>query len=1163
MMKQAVQRLIFLLLLGFVAGQPAWLQAQVTTAMISGLVKDQQNNAILGAQITATAKKTGFQNNAISDASGHYNLPFLQPGTYNLTVVANGFSKYVRNDLALSTGDHPTIDITLQLGAAEETVVVTAEVPLLGTADANLGSVVQSAQVEALPLNGRTPLVLVQYTAGVVSTTTPGAVHAYDNSTISAFSVGGLPNKNSELLLDGAPDNASDNAIAYSPMQDAVAEVKVNVFATDSEYGHAGGGVANQSTKGGTNSLHGSLWEFNQNTIFNANTWRAGLSKPVTPKSATHYNQYGLTVGGPVVIPHVIHGKDKLFWFFGWENIKNITPSTFVGSVPTAEERTGDFSAWLNLGTKYQIYNPYSTTVTGSTVARNPYVGNIITGTLSPVALAILKLYPQPNTTPTTGTVDQNNYFTQNPSINTFKNFFARSDYQVNQSQKLFVTWRHNRLTQDQNHIFSNAAMGDILERVNDGATLGDTITINPTTIAEVRLNYTRYVQTQSTSSQGYDSTDLGFGSNLNTSSGSPRLPNIRLADIQGIGYNITSGTLGTAPYNNYGILADVVKMKGAHSLKAGLDLRRYEKGNDYPATCSDMNGSATICSNGYFYFDQTWTKATNTTTTTADGMAAAAFLLGLPSQSSYALATSTVGKQNYMAYFVQDDWRVRSDLTVNLGLRYEKDFAAYERSGRTLNGFDMTSTNPISASATTAYASNQLAIMSTSNFYVQGGPTFASSDNRGMYNNPSRMLSPRVGFSYNPAWLGRSNVIRGGFGIYVLPVYAFTNAINNPGYSQTTNATITSDNYATPATTLATAFSGGFVKPSGSSQGLSTNLGQAITYMAPAIKNGYAQRWTLGIQHQFPHNYLVELVYIGNQSARLPISYSPNYIRPEFLTTASNTTYNGSVANPFKGLIPNSSSMNGATIAEKQLLMRFPEFGTLTEQNASNGNSSYNAIDIRVEKRMGKEGITLNANYQYSKLMEHATWLNSFQAPEHRISSYDHPHHLVTALTYELPFGRGKKFGTHASKYLDMPLGGWKFNGVYTLQSGAPIAWSDAGYNCSSYSFKFNPRNVRTKSFDTSCFTTTSTPVNHIRTFPSTFTTFRNDAINNFDASVNKSIKLPRDKEFELRAESFNTLNRPQFSAPNITPTSSAFGMVTNTANTPRIIQVGGRIVF
>jgi hypothetical protein len=332
---------------------------------------------------------------------------------------------------------------------------------------------------------------------------------------------------------------------------------------------------------------------------------------------------------------------------------------------------------------------------------------------------------------------------------------------------------------------------------------------------------------------------------------------------------------------------------------------------------------------------------------------------------------------------------------------------------------------------------------------------------------------------------------------------------------------------------------------------------------MAPLIKNGYAQRWTLGAQHQFPRNYLVELAYVGNQSARLPVSYSPNYIRPDFLTTASNTAYNGTVANPFSGLIPNSSSLNGSTIAEKQLLMRFPEFATITEQNAPFGNSSYNAVDIRVEKRPGKEGLSLNANYQYSKLMEHATWLNSFQAPEHRISSYDHPHHMVAALTYELPYGRGKRFGTNTSKYLDVPLGGWKFNGVYMFQSGAPVAWSDAGYNCNSYKFNFSPRNVTTKSFNTSCFTTTSVPVNHIRTFPSTFTTFRNDSINNFDTSVNKAIKFAGNKEFELRGESFNTLNRPQFSAPNITPTSSAFGMVTGTANTSRIIQVGGRLVF
>jgi len=1186
-----MQRMFLILMICVQAIFVPRLCAQVNTATVSGAVKDSNGAMVPGAKIVATQKSTNMVFAAASNEKGEYTLPFLPPGTYLLTVTADGFSKYESRDLALSVGDHPTIDVALKPGTALETVVVTAEVPLLGTADANLGSLVTNEQVESLPLNGRTPMMLAQYSAGVVTTASPGQVRAFDNSGVSAFSVGGIANKNTEILLDGAPDNASDNAIAYSPMQDAVKEVKIDIFETDASYGHAGGGVATQATQSGSNSLHGSAWEFNESTALAANTWLNGYSGTPSNKAMTHYNQYGFVVGGPAVIPHVIHGKDKLFWFFGYEAIKDRQAGTFTASVPTDDEKNGDFHAWLAKGSQYQIYNPYTTTTSGT---RTAVLNNCLTNasdycaqdgnaglSMNSVASAILKYYPSPNQSPTSGTIDQNNYLSAAPSADNYNNEFARVDWQVSDAQHLFFTYRHNSRQQTANQAFgtSNPALGDILKRINNGGTVGDTYTFTPTLVGEMRLNYTRYMQTQDISGAGFDSTDLGLPSLLHTGSQKAHFPNVRFANYTNLGTNNTSGTLGAAPFNSYGILANLLKIQGNHALKVGIDARRFQKGNDYIA-----NDGTYTDANGYFYFNTGWTQATNTSTTAYAGQDLAQMELGLPTVAEYGLQSPAVGTANYLGVFAQDDWRVRSSLTLNFGLRFEHDFNGTERLGRALNGFDMTTASPISAAAISAYSSSDTtlqSVMPAASFVVNGGPTFANMDNRSIYNVKSYMFSPRIGFSYSPNLAGGKTVIRGGFGIYVMPVYPWNNSINNSGYSQTTSATITTDNYITVAnaTSLTNPFPSGFVQPAGSTAGLKTSLGNAVTYFAPSVKNGYSQRWTLGVQRQFRGGIMLETVYEGNAAARIPVTYYPNYIRPGYLTTASNTSYNSTITNPFYGLVTNGT-LAAAKVKQALLLQTFPQFGTLTEQNAPYGHSNFNTVYARVEKRAGK-GLTVMASYNFSKTMESISWLNYFQKPEHRVSGYDHPQRVVIAMTYELPFGKGHTFGSQAGRWVDMGIGGWKFSSVYQYQIGAPISWGDVTLNkanCNKPSFHYNPRQVAPgkTTFNTSCiynardngtaspYNLYESPQNHIRSFQTNFTTFRSDAVNNLDASLSKDIKFTQDRFFQLRFESFNALNRPQFGSPNMTATSTSFGTFNKSvANNARVVQVGGRLVF
>ncbi|SNT44105.1 Carboxypeptidase regulatory-like domain-containing protein [Granulicella rosea] len=1184
----------------FLAGAllaPASLLGQVSSSTISGSVADTTGAVIPGAKVVATNTATNVKTVSITDSAGSYTLPFLPPGSYTVEVDAPQFKHYKQSQLNLSAGDHPNIDVHLELGGSDQVVQVTADAPLLGTADASNGQVVTTKQVESLPLNGRTPMVLTQYTAGVVSTTTPGAVHAYDNSAVSAFSIGGLPNKTSEILIDGAPDNASDNSAAYSPMVDAVAEVRIHTFESDAAYGHTGGGVANQITKSGTNRIHGSGWEFNQINNLAANNYfnkRTG-----TQLAAYQYNQYGGTIGGPVFIPKVFNGKDKLFFFFGYEGIHNNAPGQVTTSVPTAAELKGDFSQTLASGcpggyannpataaaiclpygtqtTNYadpgQLYNPSTGTLSGTLVTRQPYLNNQIpTSSFNSVATALAAYYPGANVT---GNSDgSNNYSGAVPGGDRYDNEFFRVDYNISQNNKLFATIRRNNRNNFANEFFgaNDIAIGDILTRRNWGGTLGDVYTISPTLIGESRINYTRYVQNQTSPAQGFGATSLGLPSYVQTNAQILLFPQVKFgscttAVIQCLGTSTTSPGLGV--FNSFGVYTDLIKIVRNHTLKIGFDGREYQKG-----------GFTYGASQGAYTFDASYVQATNASSTSTNSLIGndlAAFLLGLPTTASYDVNAKEVAQNKYLAAFLQDDWRVSNKLTLNMGLRFDQDFSPYERDNRIVNGFAATTANPIAAAAQTAYAAHPIALLPAANFAVNGGLTFANAQNRNMYDVQSHTFSPRVGFSFTPKADGKT-AIRGGFGIFVLPELPYQNAINQEGFSQTTQAQTTTNSYLTANATLSNPFPAGILAPAGSSAGLATFNGQAITFFSPVVHNGYSERWTLGVQHQLPGNYLLEVAYVGNHALKLPINQQLNYIPKQYLAATTDPTLNATVktqlntnvTNPLAGLLPNGAgSINSSTTATYQLLLKYPEYplNGVTLQNAPAGSSYFDALDVRVEKRPGK-GITFLVNYQWSKVLERVTYLNNFDAsPELRISQYDHPNHMVAAVTYDLPYGRGRIFGDKGSKFLTIPLGGWTINSIYTYQTGAPLTLGNV-IRYAGVPLNYNDRQTAPKvsSFNTAAFDIAAAdqPTYNVRTLPSQFSNFRIDSINDWDGSIMKAFNFTEHTYLQIRAEAFNVNNRPQFGAPNLTPTSSAFGQITSQANTPRVLQLGARLSF
>jgi hypothetical protein len=667
-------------------------------------------------------------------------------------------------------------------------------------------------------------------------------------------------------------------------------------------------------------------------------------------------------------------------------------------------------------------------------------------------------------------------------------------------------------------------------------------------------------------------------------------------------------------PTTSYQFFTDVVKVLGNHTLKIGLDARQYR--------LSVQNFGA---SSGSFTFSTNFLTGGSSSSAPPFGADLASLYFGLPTSGSYDVNLRSDYHQYYFGTFVQDDWRVNNKFTVNLGLRFDIDTPFEEKLGHTVSGFNPSATNSASGASalfkpTTVVTSNGSSA-SLASVNALGGLTFPSSHNGAVYNTNNGFLSPRVGFSYSPT---EKLVFRGGFGIFVQPeglsnlaatgTYSSNAISNSEGFSQTTSYVATNNSYLTNANTLSAPFPGGFVQPAGSSQGASTFIGQAISFLAPVQHDPYSERWDLGFQRSITNSTMVEALYVGNHGVHLPVAaQNLNAVQLPYLTTAPyrnqdlSSAEGSTVANPFKGLEPNSSACNGSTIQLQYLMERYPQFcnAAVTIQNQTIGQSYFHEAILHIEQR-AKHGLTLTANYSFAKMTEATTFLNDVDtAPTHRISPFDHTHHFTVGATYELPFGRNKLVSFGGNRIADEILGGFVINGIYQYQSGAPIEFSsdiplNPGVNIRDITV--NPRDTSktqaaaaiqsdakdtngplgpfvtgSTSLTTTCKTTDSAVcqgqafsnaqyANHYRTLPQTLSWVRQDGFNNLDASILKNFNFTERTYLQLRFETFNTLNHPVFSAPNVSsPTSSTFGVITAVPSTsaPRQVQLGARLVF
>lgn len=1127
--------------------------AQVSRGTISGRVTDSTGAVIPNAPILATEQSTGSTYKAVSNGDGNYTVPFLAPGTYRVTAAVTGFKSFVHQNVVVDANEHVGLDIQLEIGQITEVVTVNAETTLLETSSASTGQVLDNEDIENMPVNGRTPLILGQLAYGAISTGNPQFNHPFDNSGPSSVALGGGASKKNELLMDGAPDGGADGTIAFSPPMDATEQVKVETFQSDAAYGHTSGGTVNQVTKSGTNTYHGSLYEFLQVSALNDTPYFTKFT-PGQKKSVTRFNQYGASIGGPITIPKVVNGHDRLFFFFAFEGISDNQPSPTFISVPTDAERQGDFSALLALGPSYQIYNPFSGVKSGSRVVRQPFTGNIIPKSmLDKVGLNLVSFYGEPNVA---GKADgENNYYYPGNNTDRFDSEIGRIDVNITSRNKLSYNFRHNDRYHEANNAFNNISTGSILIQPNWGSLIDDVHTFTPSTVWENRANWTRNTESRPLAAT-FDYSSLGFPASL-----------VAASTIRG--FPVTSGTKYTdfgyskgdyIPFDSFQVFSLLSHVVGKHSLEFGADMRLYKEntfryGNPSGLYQFSLNGG------------QGWTNGPNDNSSAAPiGQELASMLLGLPTTGSFDINAKQTTQAKYWAIFVGDNYRIHPRLTLNLGLRYERDLPTTESHNESINGFDATATSPINAAAQAAFAKNPVPGVTLPT--LLGAPSYASANNRGLYKTATTNFSPRFGFAWTPE---QKMSLRGGMGI-------FNNSVGRQdpialGYNQTTSLLATNDGYLTPYGTLDNPFPGGLVLPVGNTLGPAINLGNSMTFFPNHLLNDYAIRWDLDLQQQLPGGILFEMGYVAEHGVHLGVSRNLDAIPAQYLpvgqiydvTTRNNLT--ATVANPFAGLVP-GTSLNGTTVQKQQLLLPYPQYTSVTQSNSPVGSALFNELEARLEKRL-THGVRFLVNYSWSKKLERVSYLNPQDpAPEKRISSDDRPQHLVVSGTWELPFGEGRHFkvGVPVASYL---ASGWNLTAIYTFQpDGAPLSWGDlilAPGVARLNDIRVNPRGVNGAFDKTKFYTGSNQPLSgyHIRTLPTQVSNARADGINSLDMSIIKSSRITERVHGQLRADFFNALNHPTFNAPNLSPTSSAFGTISSQANLPRTIQVGLRFVF
>ena len=1140
------------------------LSGQDTRGQILGRVIDPSGAVVVGAKVSAVNTATNVATSATTNTSGDYSLPFLISGAYNVTVEMSGFRKYQRMAVIVDVGQEVTIDVSLAIGNATETVSVTGESPLVDTATADTSLIIDGANLRELPIRDGNPVMLAFLSPGVANMQTSGALSLpFDNGNASLISVNGAGTGRNEYTIDGAPNTGGQNgSVAFAPPSGAISEIQVQTNRFDAGTGFSMGGSVNVNLKSGGNQLHGEAYTFIQNPALNANAFFSNLAN--TGKDNYREVRAALTGSGPVYIPHLYDGRNRTFWMNSFEHINaNVPHHTYnlVSTVPTAPEMQGDFSSLLALGSIYQIYDPLSTTPasTAGRYQRTPIPGNLIpVSRLDKTALNILKFYPVPNTAGSAGGV--NNYSIPSLELNRYWTNSFRVDHIISDKNRIFVRGTANGRYQDIEKEYSGISGYDG-QRDNRGFGIDDVHTFSSTFLLEWRYNYTRYVDHTYPGTMGFDLKTLGFSQNMinetmSINAGGIYFPKIAISGYGGLG----SWTPSVSPSDIHATAFDFTKIVRSHAMHFGGEFRMYRDNNI-------ATGNSTPTQS----FSTNYTRGPLDNSATAPiGQGLASFELGIPTSGSIDVNTSYAQEYRVSGWYLQDAWKATRRLTVNVGLRWEFELPTTERYNRTIRGFDPNATIPIAAQVLANYAAKPIPQVPVPAFKVQGGVTFAGIGGQpsGIRNGNSHNLAPRVSFAYA---LTPKTVVRAGYGIF----YDLARqSVNQTGFSRSTSMNPSPDNGQTYTASLENPFpdSTAILQPYGTSLGSMTNVGNSVTYFADHLPNQYMQRWQFGVQRSIGRDAIFELGYVGSRSVHGHLSHNLNFIPAQYLSTMpsrDNATYaalTATVANPFYPLLPGTGLPN-STVAITQLMYAYPQFTGLTTQT-DDGYSWYHSMQARYQKRFGR-GVTLLANYTWSKMMEATTYFNASDlSPTHSISGSDRPHRIAISGFWDLPIGQRRQLLSSLHGVPQAILGGWTVKGIYQWQQGGPLAggnWIYYGSDIHNIALPAGQRTIQAW-FNTSQFEKNSglQLVDNLRTFPLYLAGVRTPGLNNSDLGISKRFHLGSEtRSLEIRGDAYNALNHSQFQAPSTSVTSSGFGGITATSVMPRTVDVSATVKF
>ncbi len=1141
--------------------------AQESRGSISGSVRDSSGAALPGVTVAAIQRDTNRATAAVTGDTGAYSLLFLQPGIYAITAELSGFKKVRRDNVEVRVNDRVGVDLTMEIGGLEETVTVTAETPLLETRSGSQGQIIDEKRISMLPLSDGNPFVLTRLAPGIAYTGDLKFSRPFDNAGTSNVVADGAPGAN-EFTLDGSPNMASGGRVAFVPPSDAVQEFKVESATFDAQQGHTAGATVNVAIKSGTNSLHGTGYFFYRNDKLSTNEFF--LEQAGKPKSKMDYTRWGGTLGGPI-------RRNKTFFFGVFERLDDAFPEPDNFTVPTAAQLNGDFSALLSQG--IIIYDPATAFLNSAgRVERLPFAGNIIPpNRISAIAKNYLKYYPAPNQAG--DAQGRNNFLSEQTRTDDFYAITARVDHQITDKQRIFVRWNMNDRREARSNwtgeISGVNPTGNYLFRKNQQVTIDHVWTMTSGMLLNLRGGYALFREPNIRQHEGvFDPASLGWSTSVvQLFGGAKYMPRWEIEGNSVLGQDRGANT----EHGIWSFQPTLTRASGSHNFRAGWDFRVYKE-----------FGVSALHSAGRYDFGATYTRQLDNSPSAPIGQQLAAALLGQPTGGLIDRSADRYNETRYQGFFVQDDWRVNNRLTLNLGLRYEYEGGTTERDNRNVRGFDPGATLAITSAAQSAYAASPIPEVSASSFKVLGGLSFAGSSNRAFYNADKNNWQPRLGLAYS---IDSKTVARAGFAIYAVP--AVINGVRQSGFSQATNLVPTSDVGLTFQATLANPFPAGVADPPGASLGPNTFVGRQLDRWendASGFRNARAIRWSVSVQRELPHQWVVEAAYVGNRGADLSVDTELNPVPRAYQTTSQSrdqTTINyltTNVANPFRNLLP-GTSYNGSTVQRLQLLRPYPHFANI-QSRAHDGTSQYTALQGRIEKRFTK-GYTLLVSYTWSKFTERASLLNATDAQyEKRPADADIPHRIVVSGIYELPFGRGKTFGSGWNRAVDAVLGGWSIQAIYQAQSGRPVStWGNIYYNGDWGKLKADYSKVKQGQpiFDLSGFYFSDAAVQangvvdpakqradtriqlsqNIRYFPTRLANVRQQALSLLDASLIKRFQFTRRVRGQFHVEFLNALDQPFFNVPNLTPTSSDFGKVTSTQNLALNVQLAVKLIF